>query len=418
MPVEFTGGAWWPERRTWALGSPIRNTLVPYHLGIPDKRCGIVCRAPHTGTLTGFAVTLSATSGSSGGGAPAFAFSLQGVDPLTGAPDGTNQVSQTVLQADYASHTWYRADVGDYAVTRGDLVACTMEITVEGTSTAAFWTCVQQPANLQGPPWIVAWTVADGWTVSGGSPYMPAGLILFYEDDALSGPPDGLMPLAVSARISALTTVGPVGMAFTVPRSLRCSGLSFHHTPTSGTTLSLYENDGLLVAGTFAANASYRDWEISFPEITLRPGRAYRAELTAASPFEIKGYRSVLGPAGARPPGAPTNVPISWPGLEDTAVSDFEGGPTWLGYGDDPATYTPTTWSDDPPLADRWFMSLHLLGDAEELVVTPTAAALPRCVVIPVCPEEEEPGPASVTPSVFAAWQPGRGPLRLRARRR
>ena len=83
--------------------------------------------------------------------------------------------------------------------------------------------------------------------------------------------------------------------------------------------------------------------------------------------------------------------------VDPDMLTDFEGGPTWTAFGD-PAD-----------IVTRWFFFLHIPGPAEELPAGAPGFTVRDCVVIPVCPEEEEPGPAAVTPTVFAAWRPGRG---------
>jgi hypothetical protein len=388
MPAVLPGGAWWPERRTWALGHPVANALNPYNLGVPTKRCGVVVQAPHTGTLAGFGVVLGTANDV--GGTSTYSFALQGVDPATGRPDGTGLVSVGLTRPAWPAHTWFRAEPmsGTLAVTRGDFVACTMEFVVEGTSASAFWLAVQSPTTLQGPPWPVFWTAAGGWAIGASSTAYLACLELIYTDADLDGPPEGPLPLASAARFAAphLVTSDPIAMDFTVPRSLRCDAVSFHLQPVNGATLALTEDGILIAAGEIAASSTWSDWEVAFPEVTLRPGRAYRAALTPLTgTLTVEGYKTV-----------------------PDMVTHFEGGPTWVADGDDPA------------VTDRWFFSLRVPGVAAELEPPAAAAqaALPRCVVIPVCPEAEEPGPVVAAPTVFAAWSPGQGPLQRRARRR
>lgn len=378
MPAEFPGGAWWPERRTWPPSShaPINNPTGVYAITDTGRlKMGVVFEAPHTGHLTGFGVTLGAIGEFTGGVDPEdvsiYEFSIQGVDATTGVPDGTGQVTHTCTYWDWTSYTWYRADMSaPYAVTRGDLVACTVARVQTGISASATWPSLQQPQQFLGPPWQVYVYLWDGvgspdWLKTSHAPYMPAGFVLFYAEAGLSGPPGhDQMPLAVLSRSSSpMASTGPVGMHFTVPTLLRCDGLALHFRPNADTTLSLYEQDVLLHAETIAASADFGYFSLTFPEIVLRPGRAYRAELTAVTPFQIHGYKTVSPPAGASIPGAPGGIPATWPGL-DGMLDDFEGGPTWTAYGDPAADWYAPWWSDAPPLTDRWYFSLHILGPA------------------------------------------------------
>lgn len=376
MQIEFDGGAWWPERRSWALGHPTVNLTSPYAMGATTKRMGVVLPAPRTGTLTGYGVLMSTHSevGIPPNPTSIYRFSLQGVDAATGAPNGGHQIVHDVAVEHLVEHAWHRAEMAEtYDVERGDLVACTLEWAVEGQIASCFWTSVLQPQNEQGPPWSVYWTAANDWALSSGSPYMPC-LILLYEDGDTTA--DGPLPAAILTRCTGTgySTYGPVGMRFTVPRPLECDAICFHHAPNSGTTLRVYDNDVRIHSAEIAASGAWRDWEVTFGG-TFRPGRTYRIELTStAGPFNVKGYQAVA------PPDA-----------EEGVLDGFDGGTTWIGYG------------DDPPLVDRWFMSLRIARTAASLLSARTGcgAMLSPEPCPPVCPDDPEQPAVRVMPSGF-----------------
>ena len=118
-------------------------------------------------------------------------------------------------------------------------------------------------------------------------------------------------------------------------------------SPSNGATLALTEDGTLIAAGEIAASSTWSDWEVAFPEVTLRPGRAYRAALT------------------------PLTGTLDHRGLQDRA-----------GHGDriSRAARRGSADGDDPAVTDRWFFSLRLPGVAVELEAPGAAAqaALPR----------------------------------------
>ena len=176
-------GAWWPERRTWALGASRRRTArSPYPLGIPAKRFGIVCVRPAHRDADGLRRDARRQLGQRAERrAPRPTSSRSRAwTPATGLPDGTNQISHGLRctragrsTRGIAPSRWRRRHLRGHARRprrlhhgvhgRGHQRPRVLDVRSSSRRTS------------RGRRGCVAWTVADGWTLFSGSPYMPAG---------------------------------------------------------------------------------------------------------------------------------------------------------------------------------------------------------------------------------------------------
>lgn len=275
VDVGYWPWPWYFKFQTAAINS---SRIQWLSLGVAvGHRYGVVVAAPKTGTIHGYGYRSWVKQG---GFSVRFSIQTVGTD---GLPTGTGVDSGDILSsALVTSNLWQPVTMtSGLAVTRGDLIACCLELrTIVGPFPSA-GSQVWLADETWGFPYLLTGELA-GWAPNSGAGQTAIpSLALQYGTGADWQVPWGCLGSASSIGEPS----GLVEQSFTAPWDVVLTGFVLDCQPTTDTTVALYDSThALLRSATILANVRAGDetgvMPVTVTPLTLVSGELYYIALT------------------------------------------------------------------------------------------------------------------------------------------